>query len=153
MTREVFHIDKRIGLGFDSHKDMEEWTDKEWDAFHKFTEDPEAGQILLLDDERLYLKVKKISPSINSNKMRIEFEIENKSDNDKLIIFKKWIINKDSIELFDTLPIQIKSKECKKDSIHWAKNVEIGKEFELIFEIRDLASSKLESELYFKIVW
>ncbi|PIJ97359.1 hypothetical protein [Lysinibacillus sphaericus] len=153
MTREVFHIDKRIGLGFDSHKDMEEWSEEEWDTFHKYTESPEAGQILLLDDEGLFLKVNKISPSIKSNKMRIEFEIENKNEKDKLIILKEWIINKESIELFDNLPIQIKSRERKNDYIYWAKNVEIGKGFELFFEIKDFERSKLERELHFIILW
>ncbi|KEK13004.1 hypothetical protein EP18_03835 [Lysinibacillus sphaericus] len=153
MTREVFHIDTRIGLGFDSHKDMEEWSEEEWDAFHKYTESSEAGQILLLDDESLFLKVNRISPSIKSNKMRIELEIENKNDKEKLIILKEWIINKESIDLFDNLPIQIKSRECKNDSIYWAKNVEIGKGFELIFEIKDFESSKLERELHFIILW
>ena len=91
MAKEIINIDF-IMKTYDTSK-MDMWTKEQWKEWVGEPEDHTRIQILLINDNKIYLKVMLISFNEETGNMIFDFDTQNKLDRDINIQFGRWEID------------------------------------------------------------
>ncbi|MFJ7826668.1 hypothetical protein [Psychrobacillus sp. NPDC096623] len=91
MAKEIINVDF-IMKTYDTSK-MDLWTKEQWKEWVGEPEDHTGIQILLINDNKLYLKVMLISFNEETGNMIFDFDTQNKLDRDINIQFGRWEID------------------------------------------------------------
>ena len=91
MTKEIIDVDFTMNT-FDTSK-MDMWTKEQWKEWVGEPEDNIGIQILLINDNKFYLKVMGIYYNEETGNMFFGFDTQNKLDRDINIQFGRWEID------------------------------------------------------------